>query len=76
MRNQAAIETRLRTIEKIVTEIHTALIAQQRIDGVDELSYRRAMDKLAMGDMSALAAYIKRGGKIPGQGREKEGDAA
>jgi hypothetical protein len=73
MKSLAAMDTRLRAMEKMITEIHTALIAQQRIDGVDELAYRRAIDKLAMGDVSALDAYIKRGGKIPG--RENGGPA-
>lgn len=65
MKSPASIDTRLRVMEKMLTEIYAALVAEKRIDGVDELAYRRAIDKLAMGDVSALDAYVKRGGKIP-----------
>lgn len=65
MKDLAAMDTRLRVMEKMLTEIYAAVVATQRIDGVDELAYRRAIDKLAMGDVSALDAYMKRGGKIP-----------
>lgn len=74
--NMAVMDTRLRAMEKMLTEIYAALVAAKRIDGVDELAYRRAIDKLAMGDVSALDAYIKRGGKVPirdnGNGTAKE----
>jgi hypothetical protein len=65
MKNMAAMETRLRSMEKMIAEIYMAVVATKRIDGVDELAYRRAIDQLAMGDVSALDAYMKRGGKIP-----------
>lgn len=65
MKDPAAIESRLRTIEKMIGEIYVEVCMSKRIEGVDELAYRRAIEAAVTGDLRALDHYVKCGGKIP-----------
>jgi hypothetical protein len=67
------LETRIRILEKQYGDLYAAFMATRRIDGVDELAYRRAINALAQGDSTVLDAYLKRGGKIPIREQAQEG---
>jgi hypothetical protein len=59
------VEQRLEKMETMLTQIFALITGEDRIDGVDEAAYKRAIDALSKGNNKLLEIYMKRGGKIP-----------